>query len=238
VLRCSLGLFTGYFFLSVLFVAHSFYAYKDFDFTGPLMPVFQLLRGPSGFYVFVCTILLGIFSSMLFTANLWARLNASIVFIIYILTYNFHLCINQPHVAYINYILLSYIFLPQDREIASRSIRLVYYLFLIQMTISGWSKLQMPEWRQGEIIGILAEVRDPAPGIYLAHLLPLWFQKLSTWMVLAVESISFFAIFSRKLRAYLWWAHFLFFCSIILLVPYATHVAAAMVIFLFFVHRT
>ncbi len=237
VLRYSVGLFLGYFFLSVLLIARPFYSYKDFEFNGPLSPLFELVRGPWGFSIFVSALVVGLLASILFTLNVYPRLSAAVMFVLYVLTYNFHLCINQPHISYINYVLLAFLFLPRDHEKAVWPIRIAFFLFLIQMSISGWSKFLMPEWRQGEIVRILTEVRDPAPGIYFAHMLPSWAQKVGTWLVMTVECLSAIGIILKKVRNYIWWTHFVLFSSIVVFVPYATHVAAAMVIFLLFVYH-
>lgn len=242
-IRFITGFFVSYFFINFYLAAKIIVLIKNPD--AGLWFYKQLFFFSSFDELFLVklALLFSIICSSFFALGVFTRLNALIALIMYIAFYNYDICINQPHITYINYILLLYCFnseedwfsLKGNRKFTSKiPFTIITYLYLIQMSISGFSKLQLVEWVDGSILEVLNKTFDPTPGIYAVNYLPKILIKTATWFVLLVETVSFLLIFFIKKIPIILILHSCLFLFIIIFVPNAGHVALGMLIFVIF----
>lgn len=240
IVRIAAGLFAVYFFASYLALIDTFYMFRSKTEANTINDFIREL-GPDTSIVILRAMLGGfLVSSSLFTIGFFTRINALLIWIGYTFFYNFFLCINQPHVTYFLYIVIAYFFLSAEPFLRSKGPRkfthpeflwVLTFVYMYQMSISGFSKALSPEWRAGDILRIMSAVRDPEPGIMLVGVLPDFILKLMTWSALTLECLSLFYIFFATTRIFIWVSHVIFYAGVILFIPHAKHVAFVMLVF-------
>lgn len=240
VVRISTGLFLAYFFIFYFYSFEHFYLFRANNSPG-IINQLQEIFGPENFVLLLKSgLIFFTAASLSFAFGTLARISALAVWFGYTFFYNFYLCINQPHISYLLYILITYVFISNEsffsndrkKKFARRGfLWILTSVYMIQMSISGFSKLLSPEWRSGHALGLMSQIRDPEPGIYLLGFLPDLVLRNATWFVLILECATFLYLFIPKLRLPIWLAHVVLYFGIALLVPHATHVAFVMLIF-------
>ncbi|CAN5459999.1 hypothetical protein BH10BDE1_BH10BDE1_07940 [soil metagenome] len=240
--RIVSGLFAAHFFANYFYLMSWFYIFRSK--TEPNALNGALIELGQENSVLILRILLALLfgAAMLFTTGRWVRISALVVWVGYTLFYNFLVCINQPFITYFIHILMTYIFLSNEPffrirgetkpEFVGRGFLFVLALvYMTQVTISGLSKALSPEWRAGDILGLMLTVHDPEPGLRFLGFMPSELLKIATWLTLILECGSLLYIFVPRLRIPIWAGHVVMYAFIILFVPHATHVALVMIVF-------
>lgn len=179
------------------------------------------------------------------SAGRFVRLSALLVGLGFLFFYNFFWCIYQPHLTYVLYIMLTFVFLDRGSFFTSRSpgtrfrnpkiLIVPTTVYMLQMSIAGFSKALSPEWRDGSMLRVLADTVGPQYGPFYPALLPEFALTALTWFVLFFECFSFLFFFHWRLRLPIWLIHTSFYIVVILFIPTATHVGFAMLMFNFLI---
>ena len=243
IVRVAAGAFGLYFFFFYFELIDSFYLFRLKSTPGIINETLQHLGADTSLLILRGLLIALMICSALLAIGRATRLTALSIWVGYTFFYNFFICINQPHITYYIYILMSYVFIsaepffsfranPDSRHFSSgKLLNLLAFVYMYQMSISGFSKALSPEWREGGVLKILTEVRDPEPGILWASWLPDIALQVMTWFVLALECVSVLYIVVRKSRFTIWITHTLLYIAVILFIPFATHVGFVLLIF-------
>lgn len=240
VVRVLAGLFGAYFFVFYFQLLEQIFHFRNKTETNFLNLLINQLSLEHSLWVLKILLVILIFVSVAFTFGKRVRACAVLMWAGYTFFYNFVICINQPHITYYIYILMIFAFFPsaelnyqsKSKTVFSISpLWILVALYMAQMSISGFSKALSPEWRTGEVLQIMSQIRDPEPGVLLLGTLPNLFLRVLTWAVLILECGSIFYLFLPKARLLIWISHILMYVGILFLVPHATHVAFVMIVF-------
>lgn len=240
IVRVIAGLFSAYFFYFYFESIETVYLFRSKSEINFLNNILNGLGASGSLLLLKAVLIFFFFSSFCFVLGYFTRLNALLIWAGYLFFYNFFMCINQPHITYFIYVLMTYVFLSnelffsnkqKEKYFDRRFLFILTFVYMCQMSVSGFSKALSPEWLAGDIIKILSNIRDPEPGILWVGVFPEYVLKFSTWLVLVLECMSFLYLIYRPIRFYIWMSHVLMYLSIIVLVPYATHVAFTMLLF-------
>ena len=244
IVRIVAGLFGCHFFFFYLKLLETVYLFRSKETPTWLNEVLNYLGQTSSLALLRVMLVFLILCSLFFVFGRLVRVSALLMWFGYTFFYNFFICINQPHITYYLYILISFvIFSEESLNLQSRRsgsfkwgfVGILSFVYMYQMSISGFSKALSPEWRNGDVVRILSLVRDPGPGILWVGELPNLILRWSTWSVLAIECFSFLYILMPAVRFGIWTMHILIYLFILLMVPHATHVAFVMLLFNFFI---
>lgn len=240
VVRGVTGAFALYFFSFYIYSFDYFFIFREKSEPNLINSFLALWPDEVTKTIIKSLLVIFILGAVLFTLGIKTRLSALIVWIGYTLCYNFYLCINQPHISYFLYIVISYVFLSSeyfwrrggDKKFGyPKMLWIPSTVYMLQITVSGFSKALSPEWQNGTVLSLLSQIYDPDPGVRFIGSWPPYILKGVTWLVLLLECASIIYLFIPKMRFPIWLSHIFMYLSICILIPHAKHVAFVMILF-------
>lgn len=205
------------------------------------------LRSPAGITILLS---LAAISSILFTLRIKRSLNSFFLFLCWVFLFHQDLLSYNPGVPYVGWMLLALSLVPEmeerffwENKFPDFSFPKILFWGLWLIVVLGYSAsgvhklLFSPLWREGRAFVYILDY-PASRSVFIGQLynaIPLLFQKIICWIVLASESLFFLAFLNPTLRKWTWMTNTLMHLGILIVLKFGALSVVMLIIHAFMI---